>query len=1010
MNDPRTPRNALSLDELSRHDAFVARLAVSLVADPGAADDVAQQALFAAWRRPPGDPERTRGYLARIVARFASNRRRGDSRRTRHERAAARSETGPAADVAEREEARRRLWEVVEELPSDLRDVIRLRFFDGRSSSDVAAALGVPVVQVYARQQRALARLRSALDRREGGRDAWIAWALPLARAGGSAPGGAAILGGTAMATKLGVTTAAAGLLIWLSLAWGEGGAPRAALAAPTSDRAPASAFDANAAATAPSGPDGVRAIASEAFVDPDANRTTLVVVRESDRAPVVGAEVVLFGGSGAPRRARTDAKGAASFDPLAGRGRAVVRAAERLASVFDVPLVEGRVELALPTGLVVRGKVEIDGAPPGREVALTLRGLASAGATTPGAAVLAEDATAGDELNGLRVRTKADGTFVVEGVRADAFGHVAVGCDDPAFEPDPDVAVPGAVPAEQRYPLRADLGVVRLAARPELRGRLRAADGGPPPRGAFVVVEAATGADVFVGVPTAPIPVAEDGAFSVRVPLGHDRTGLRRLDIEGFAGQGAPPKPFRPQPGPPGPRDVGDLRLDEFRLVRCRVRDAAGAAVAGARAVDAASEPGPLGERADLAATTDADGVATLALPAGARELRVAAQGFVSATVVVAEGASSADVGLRPAALVEVRVLDADGRGVPESTVRLRRTKRAEPDATPTIHAVRGFTVGVDAVPADQDEPAFGARTDRDGVLLLGGLAVGDRIEVEAPGAGPRQSATVGAGGANVGIRTPADAPEFAVRLVGEDGGAVVGGAVFVDRPEGGERHDVRRPGTDDVFRIRRIGWRVAKVRAFGGADYGDKEIEVAPRGNGDPTTVRLPRRRALRLRVVDDAGEPVLGARVRPLPQDGGALWIEAVGGAAFVLRGVGAGPLRLLAGWDYDVEERVATTDGDTATLTLPSTGYVEVLVPAERATESTAAVLKDPATNREIWASMTPAADGRSAASRVRAPVGRYEVRIDGPGFEAVGKREPTVATVRRNETTRVEINP
>jgi RNA polymerase sigma factor (sigma-70 family) len=998
----------LSLDELSRHDAFVARLAASLVADPGAADDVAQQALFAAWRRPPGDPERTRGYLSRIVARFASNRRRGDSRRARHERAASRPETGPAADVAEREEARRRLWEVVEELPTDLRDVIRLRFFDGRSSSDVASALGVPVAQVYARQQRALARLRSALDRREGGRDAWIAWALPLARAGGFAPGGAAILGGTTMATKIGVTTAAAGVLIWLSLSWGEGGAPPAGIAPPTSERPASSASDAGATAVASSRPDEARAIASAAFVDPDARRATLVVVREADRAPVVGAEIVLFGGTGAPRRAKTDAKGAASFDPLAGRGRAVVLSPSRPASVFDVSLAEGRVELALPTGLVVRGMVEIDGAPPGREVALKLSGFASAGATAPGAAMLAIDATGGEERNGVSARTNPDGSFRIEGVREDAFGHVAVVAEDPAYEPDPAHAVWGVVPAELRFPLRADLGVVRFAKRHELRGRLRAADGGPPPRGAFVVVEAAAGANVAVGSPTAPTPVAEDGAFSVRLPLGPDRSGVRTLEIVAFAGSGAPPQTFRPQPGPPGPRDVGDLKLDAVRTVRCRVRDAAGAAVVGARVVD--SEADPFGERGDLASTTGADGAATLSLPIGARELRVAAQGFATATVAVPKDASTSDVVLRPAALLEVRVLDADGRGVPESTVRLRRTKRAEPEATPTIDAVRGFTVGVDAVPADQDEPAFGAMTDRDGVLSLSGFSVGDRIEVEAPGAGPRQSATVGASGATVEIRTPADAPEFAVRLVAEDGGDVLGAALLFDRPEGGERYDALRPGTDGVFRVRRVGWRVATVRSFGDPEYADGEIEVAPRGTGEPTTLKVARRRAVRLRVVDDAGEPVRDANVEPPPGDEGALWIESVGGAEFVLRGVGDGPLRLTAGWGDDVAERTASVEGATATLTLPSTGYVEVVVPADRATESTAAYLRDPATDRKRWAPMIPAADGKAASARIRAPVGKYEATIDGPGFEAAGKRKPPVAEVRRNETTRVEIKP
>ena len=68
-------------------------------------------------------------------------------------------------------------------LPEPLRAVIVLRYFQGLDWKVVAARLGLPASTVRTRQQRALEKLRSDLDRRcEGGRKAWGLLLVPLLR------------------------------------------------------------------------------------------------------------------------------------------------------------------------------------------------------------------------------------------------------------------------------------------------------------------------------------------------------------------------------------------------------------------------------------------------------------------------------------------------------------------------------------------------------------------------------------------------------------------------------------------------------------------------------------------------------------------------------------------------------------------------------------------------------------------------------------------------------------
>jgi RNA polymerase sigma-70 factor (ECF subfamily) len=178
--------------------AWMRGLARSLLADPTAADDVAQEAWIAAIAHPPLADRPLEPWLARVVRNLAWKRRRGEARRALHERAACadRAVPGPEA-TAERLELQRTVLAAIEAISEPFRTTVVERYLEGRSSAEIARALGVPEGTVRWRLKRGLAELRLRLDTRSGGREAWSALfvaLLPLApppdlAAGGAGPG-----------------------------------------------------------------------------------------------------------------------------------------------------------------------------------------------------------------------------------------------------------------------------------------------------------------------------------------------------------------------------------------------------------------------------------------------------------------------------------------------------------------------------------------------------------------------------------------------------------------------------------------------------------------------------------------------------------------------------------------------------------------------------------------------------------------------------------------------------
>ena len=213
-----TTSAASSLDELSRHAAFLRALARGILKDEHLSEDVVQQVFVQAILDPPSDRGALRAWLARVTHRLALNAARGEGRRKRRERAAARSEA--VDDEAGVELAvQRRVLDAVAALREPYRSAVHLRYYRGWAPSRIARELDVPVKTVQARLTRAHRILRERLDRafREE-RGAWAALLVPAAAT--RAVEAETLLGGLLMAKNLVVIGTAAVALGGAWLAW----------------------------------------------------------------------------------------------------------------------------------------------------------------------------------------------------------------------------------------------------------------------------------------------------------------------------------------------------------------------------------------------------------------------------------------------------------------------------------------------------------------------------------------------------------------------------------------------------------------------------------------------------------------------------------------------------------------------------------------------------------------------------------------------------------------------
>lgn len=171
MTSPTPP---LEPSVLLEHAGFVRALARSLVSDPGGADDIEQETWLRALQHGPRERSNLRGWLATVMQNTLRNRARERARRELRESNAARSERiAPSSLAAEQADTLRSLVGAVVALDEPYRSTVLSLYFQGLSSRELAVREGLAEATVRSRHQRALAKLREALDDQSGGRERW---------------------------------------------------------------------------------------------------------------------------------------------------------------------------------------------------------------------------------------------------------------------------------------------------------------------------------------------------------------------------------------------------------------------------------------------------------------------------------------------------------------------------------------------------------------------------------------------------------------------------------------------------------------------------------------------------------------------------------------------------------------------------------------------------------------------------------------------------------------------
>jgi RNA polymerase sigma-70 factor (ECF subfamily) len=158
---------ARSMDALVReHARLVFRVAFSVLRNRHDAEDAAQETFLHLMRQDLRRIEEPRLWLARVAWRLAVKRakRRPEQPLDDGLQAAFEADGGPGPEHRLIEQdMQARLRTLIDSLPKELRDVVRLSTVEGTTSRDVAAVLGIPEGTVRTRSARARQMLREKL-------------------------------------------------------------------------------------------------------------------------------------------------------------------------------------------------------------------------------------------------------------------------------------------------------------------------------------------------------------------------------------------------------------------------------------------------------------------------------------------------------------------------------------------------------------------------------------------------------------------------------------------------------------------------------------------------------------------------------------------------------------------------------------------------------------------------------------------------------------------------------
>jgi RNA polymerase sigma-70 factor (ECF subfamily) len=154
-----------------RYGPLAKGLAYKVVRQPFMAEEIVQEAFLALWRD-PGSYREDRGsfrawLLAAVHHRAVDMVRREEAQRRRgQEQQAEAYEEDFADSVADRvdlAETKERVRGALEDIPAAQRQILELMYFEGKSQSEIADALGLPLGTVKSRTLLGMRRLRLVL-------------------------------------------------------------------------------------------------------------------------------------------------------------------------------------------------------------------------------------------------------------------------------------------------------------------------------------------------------------------------------------------------------------------------------------------------------------------------------------------------------------------------------------------------------------------------------------------------------------------------------------------------------------------------------------------------------------------------------------------------------------------------------------------------------------------------------------------------------------------------------
>ena len=156
---------------MDRYGGIVLGVARRVVAEQSFAEEVAQDAFVALWRR-PGAFDSTRGSLQSFLVGIARNKaidlvRKEESMRRRTEDLKAEVATRPATMTMDRVHDVADIQVALSSLPATQRDAIALAYFGGRTYREVANELDIPEGTAKTRLRDGLMKLRESMTSKE---------------------------------------------------------------------------------------------------------------------------------------------------------------------------------------------------------------------------------------------------------------------------------------------------------------------------------------------------------------------------------------------------------------------------------------------------------------------------------------------------------------------------------------------------------------------------------------------------------------------------------------------------------------------------------------------------------------------------------------------------------------------------------------------------------------------------------------------------------------------------